>query len=98
MPQLSELKAAVDAGKTAKHRRWRSILHWFVKKEQDFYIKQAQGYTNPDGVVIVRAETAFYPRWEGLVDSFGYNATSKRWEITDEELEDYLPPERKTAP
>lgn len=96
---LSELQAAVDVGKTAKHRRWRSILHWRVKRELGFYAKQAEGYANADGFVVVRAETAFYPTWGALIDSLsGYYANSKEWFLSDEPLEDYLPPERKEAP
>lgn len=99
MAYLNELKAAVDAGKTARLRRWRSILHWFVGKNRiddlEFYLKQAEGYTNPDGIVIVQAETAFYPTWSALVDSLGYDAESSGWQLTDEPLADYLPPERK---
>jgi hypothetical protein len=96
---LSELKNAVDDGKTAKHLRWRSILHWFVKKELGFYAKQAEGYVNGDGFVVVRSETAFYPTWEMLVGSFEkYYAESSSWRITDDPLEDYLPPERKMMP
>jgi hypothetical protein len=96
--KLAQLHELIEHGRTAKLRRWRSILHWYVKKEHDFYIKQAEGYTNPDDIVIVQAETTLYPTWSQLVDSFGYEATSNAWQITDEELEDYLPPERKQAP
>jgi hypothetical protein len=99
MPQLNALKEAIDAGHTAKHRRWQSVLHWLVKKEMDFYAKEAEGYTNNDGVVIVRAATAFYPTWERLVSSLeAYYANSHAWRLTDEPLEDYLSPERHTAP
>jgi hypothetical protein len=64
-----------------------------------FYAKQAEGYTNEDGIVIVQAETAFYPEWDMLVHSLeAYYAASRGWQLTDEPLEDYLPPERKMIP
>jgi hypothetical protein len=81
MAQLNELKEAIDQCKTAKLRQWRSILHWFVKKERSFYIKQQEGYTNHGGVVIVQAKTAFYLEWEELVNALGYDAEAGGWEI-----------------
>jgi hypothetical protein len=95
----SELKNAVDDGKTAKHQRYRSILHWLIKKERGFYAKQAEGYMNEAGFQVVRAETAFYPTWDMLVESFESRyAKSSAWMVTNDKLEPYLPPERKTAP
>jgi hypothetical protein len=95
---LTDCKALVDAGKTAKHLRWRSILHYLVRKEGAYYGRQAEGYINPDGILIVKPDTTFYSTWQDLIDSFnGYYAGSE-WEITDDPFEDYLPPERKTAP
>jgi hypothetical protein len=98
MPQLTELKAAIDDGKTAKHRQWRTILHYLVRRELGFYARQSEGYTNEDGVVIVRPNTQFLPSWELLVDSFGIYGTSDGWFICDDQFVDYLPPEREEAP
>lgn len=98
MPQLAELKAAVDAGRTAKHRQWRTILHYLVRRELGFYARQSEGYTNGDGIVIVRPNTQFFPSWELLIDSFGIYGASDGWWATDEQFADYLPPEHQEAP
>jgi hypothetical protein len=63
------------------------------------YSVQAEGYTNGRGFVVVQAETAFYPTWDMLVGSFESRyADSKDWRITNDPLQPYLPPERKTVP
>jgi hypothetical protein len=94
MPQLNELRAAVDAGRTAKHKQWRSILHYLVRKENGFYGKQAQGYKNEIGIVIVSPATTFYATWEDLLASLNGFYTDDEWWTTDEPFSDYLPPER----
>lgn len=98
MSQLNELKADIDTGKTAKHRQWRTILHYLVRRELGFYARQSEGYTNEDGKVIVRANTQFYPTWELLIDSFSLYATSDGWWVCDEQFAEYLPPDHLEAP
>lgn len=94
MSRLADLKAAIDAGKTAQLRCWRSILRWLVKKEPAGYVKQGEGYTNPRGIVVVQAETTCYPEWDRLLNAFEEEADSEQGEITDRPLEPYEPPER----
>lgn len=94
MSQLNELKAAVDDGKTAKHRIWRSILHFLVRKENGFYGKQSEGYKNEDDIIIVEPATIFYPSWEELINSFSALYADAEWWLTDDKFVDYLPPER----
>jgi hypothetical protein len=98
MPKLAELKKAIDEGQTAKLRRYQSVLHWYVKKKGAFYIKHAEGYKNPDGVLIVRPSTALYETWEGLLGELGYHASVNSWLLTSEPLRDYTPPPEWTEP
>jgi hypothetical protein len=98
MPRLTELKAAVDDGKTAKHLIWRSILHYLVRKENGFYGKQSEGYANEDGRIIVEPATTFYPTWEELVNSFSTLYADAEWWLTNDKFEDYLPPEHQETP
>jgi hypothetical protein len=92
---LTELKAAIDAGRTAKHQIWRSILHVLIRKELGFYAVQTEGYINEDGVIIVPVVTVFYPTWEMLLDSFRGCYVDAQWWTCDDKLADYLPPERE---
>ncbi len=95
---LNDCKLFIDMGRTAKHIRWRSVLHYRVRKEGKYYGRQAEGYTNPDGVVILKTDTTFYSTWEDLIDAFNGYYDDSGWEITDDPFTDYLPPERKSAP
>ncbi len=95
MPRLIDLKAAIDDGKTAKHPIWRSILHYLVRKENGFYGKQSEGYTNEDGRIIVEPATVFYPTWEELSNSFSSLYADAEWWLCDDTFADYLPPERE---
>lgn len=98
MPQLTELKAAIDDGKTAKHRQWRSILHHLIRKENGYYGRQAEGYKNELDVVVVPVATSFYPTWEQLIDSFQGRYADDEWFLCDDQFVDYLPPEHQEAP
>jgi hypothetical protein len=98
MPYLKDLKKQIDAGRTAKHQQFRSILHHRVRKELGFYARQAEGYKNELEVVVVPAATSFYPNWEMLLDSFQGRYEDDEWVVCDEKFEDYLPPEREDIP
>lgn len=94
MPRLSDLKAQIDAGRTAKHLMWRSILHHLIRKEGDYYGRQAEGYKNEIDIVVVPVVTSFYPTWELLIESFQGRYADDEWQLCDDRFEDYLPPER----
>src|SRR5690242_17402076 len=95
MPRLADLKAAVDAGRTAKHQQWRSILHHLIRKEGEYYGRQSEGYTNEIDIVVVPVSTSFYPTWEMLIASFQGRYDDDEWFVTDDKFVDYLPPERE---
>lgn len=90
MPRLAHLRDLIEHGRTARLRRFQSVLHWYVRKQQALYVKHTEGYMNPDGVEIVQSRTAFYQTWEGLMSDLGYDAEVSGWRITDNELLDYL--------
>src|SRR4051794_1550775 len=98
MPYLKDLKAQVDVGRTAKHRQWRSILHFLVRKELGFYACQGEGYKNEQDVVIVKPRTTFYPSWEELENSFDGFCTDDEWVVCDDRFTDYLPADRRNIP
>jgi hypothetical protein len=98
MPQLNDLKKQVDAGKTAKHQMWRSILHYLVRKENGFYGKQSEGYKNEIDIVVVLPHTTFYATWEDLLNSLNGFYTDDEWFVTNDKFEEYLPPARQEAP
>ena len=83
MPSLAELKIAIDRGKRAKLRLWRSILSVFVERQGQGYLKRMQGYRNPDGVLVVEPRTISYEQWEELMDGLGYDAYSHGWELLE---------------
>ena len=83
MPSLAELKVAIDRGKRAKLRLWRSILYVFVERQGQGYLKRMQGYRNPDGVLVVEPRTISYEQWEELMDGLGYDAYSHGWELLE---------------
>lgn len=89
MPQLAQLRDLIEHGRTVKLRRFQSALHWYVRKRQGQYMKHAEGYKNPDGVVIVQPRTAFYETWEELTCDLGYDAQVRGWYITGDSLPDY---------
>ena len=84
MPPLHELKTAIDRGKIAKLRLWRSVLSQFVARRGPFYVKRIQGYRNPDGVLIVEPRVVLYVQWDDLTDGLGYDADSPGWELLEE--------------
>ena len=84
MPSLDELKTAIDRGKRAKLRLWRSILYMFVEKKGQGYLKRMQGYRNPDGVLVVEPREATYEQWNELMDGLGYDGDSHGWELLEE--------------
>lgn len=94
MSYLKDLQPQIDAGRTAKHLIWRSILHILVRKELGFYAVQTESYTNPDGVIVVPVNTVFYPTWNMLLDSFKESYKDAEWWLCDEPFADYLPPKR----
>lgn len=89
---LKDCKEAVDAGKTAQHLRWRSILSYQIRKEGDFYGRHAEGYINPNNVEIVKPDTIYYASWEDLIDAFNGYYSDDGWEITTLPFRDYCPP------
>lgn len=98
MPKLADLKAAVDAGRTAKHLMRRSILHHLVRKEHGYYARQAEGYVNEIDIVVVPVVTSFYPTWELLTDSFQGRYDDDEWQLCDDQFADYLPPDHQEIP
>lgn len=92
---LSDCKLTVDAGYTAKHQRYRSILYFLIRKKGEYYELQKEGYVNPDGIIIVQQETAFYETWKALLDALGWYASSSGWYITNDQFKE--PPEKETA-
>jgi hypothetical protein len=93
MAHLNELKVAIDSGQIVKLRQWRTVLHWYVKKERGVYLKRAEGYINPAGMIVARPQTLSYEKWEELVNSFGYDATLGSWQLTNE-FREYFPVEQ----
>jgi hypothetical protein len=92
---LEDCKAQIDAGKTAEHLRWRSVLHFQIRKEGDYYARHAEGYKNPHGVLIVKPDTIYYSSWEEIIDAFNGYYDDSGWELTNEPFRDYLPIERQ---
>lgn len=90
--KLAQARDLIEHGRTARLRQWRGILHWYIIKEHGWYVKQAEGYTNPRGVIVVPTETAFYLCWDALMNASGSDALSDGWEITDDRLASYQMP------
>jgi hypothetical protein len=96
--RLNDCKAMVDRGHTAKQLRWQSILHHVVRKHDDHYELLAQGYINPDGIIVVPQVLSHYTTWEMLRNALGYYADASGWHITEDAFESYLLPENWIAP
>lgn len=90
--RLQECKKAVDEGKTAEHRLWRSLLSCQIRKEGQLYARHTEGYKNPHDVEVVKPDTVHYRTWEELVDGF-YGRYETEWVLTNEPFRDYHPPE-----
>ena len=86
MPSLHELKAAIDRGKTARLRLWRSVLSQFVTRRGSLYVKRIQGYRNPEGILVVEPRKLVYEHWDELLDGLGYDAHSHGWELIEESM------------
>jgi hypothetical protein len=104
--KLSELRNLIENGRVAKLRfKPQNSIHYIhevrVKKFEEWYIYQLKIFLllDKEGEKTRQfSEHTDLLEWSDVLKQLGRASSSSDWAITDEEIDDPFPPERRTAP